>query len=258
MVFSDMAVARTIAGPAGDITLRTFVPETVDGVYLHIHGGGWVLGTAHQQDPLLENLARSRNLAVLSVDYRLAPEDPYPAGPDDCEAAALWLVEHARAEYGTGRLTIGGESAGAHLAVVTLLRLRDKHQLQPFGAANLVFGVYDLSQTPSSVNAKDTLVIDQLAMKWFADHFVPPARRREPDVSPIFGELHGMPPAIFTVGTLDPLLDDTLFMYSRWVAAGHEAQLAVYPGGVHGFTGHPIGIARDAYDGIGRFLQAAS
>ncbi|MBV8086264.1 MAG: alpha/beta hydrolase, partial [Chloroflexi bacterium] len=208
-----------------------------------------------QQDPLLDNLARSRNLAVLSVEYRLAPEDPYPAGPDDCEAAALWLAKHAQAEFGTDRLTIGGESAGAHLAVAVLLRLRDKYQLLPFAAANLVFGVYDLGQTPSSANARDTLVIDQLAMKWFADHFVPPARRREPDVSPMFAELQGMPPALFTVGTLDPLLDDTLFMYSRWVAAGNEAELAIYPGGVHGFTGHPIGIARDAYERAGRFLQ---
>ena len=258
LVLSNMAVDRTIAGPGGEVTLRTFVPQTIEGVYLHLHGGGWVLGNAHMQDTLLEGLAGSQHLAVLSVDYRLAPEFPYPAGPDDCEAAALWLARHAKSEYGTDRLLIGGESAGAHLAAVTLLRLRDRHQLRLFSAANLLFGVYDLSQTPSSVNATDTLIIDQLSMKWFADHFVAAERRREPDVSPLFAELRGMPPAIFSVGTLDPLLDDTLFMYSRWLAAGNEAELAVYAGGVHGFTGHPLTIGRQAYERIGRFLGNAT
>ncbi len=86
--------------------------------------------------------------AVLSVDHRLAPEHPFPAGPDDCEAAARWLVDRAEAEFGTARLLIGGESAGAHLSVLTLLRLRDRHGITgTFRAAHLTFGPYDLSMT---------------------------------------------------------------------------------------------------------------
>ncbi len=194
----------------------------------------------------------------MSVDYRLAPEHPYPAGPDDCESAALWLVKHARSELGNDRLLAGGESAGANLAVVTLLRLRDRHDFRGFGAANLVFGVYDLSGTPSGPLLGDNaLTMNDRSMGWFSDQYVPDAaRRREPDISPLWANLEGMPPALFTVGTLDPLLDDSLFMHARWLTAGNPANLAIYPGGPHGFISHPTPIAGQALDRIDRFLQS--
>src|SRR5271157_411769 len=115
-VFSARATTRTIPSPDGhDILLRIIAPPTPRGAYLHIHGGGWVLGGADMQDPMLERLADATNLAVVSVEYRLAPEHPYPAGPDDCEAAAAWLAAHAKAEFGSDAVTVGGESAGGHL-----------------------------------------------------------------------------------------------------------------------------------------------
>src|SRR5205085_4948857 len=117
---------RMIPGRAGDIPVRVFVPPTVRGVYLHIHGGGWVLGAFDQSDVALWKLARHAELAVVSVEYRLAPEHPFPAGPDDCEDAALWLIEHAADEFGVTDLCIGGESAGGPLAALTLLRIRDR------------------------------------------------------------------------------------------------------------------------------------
>jgi acetyl esterase len=138
---SPFAVERGIPGSDGEIGLRVFVPEHAEGVYLHIHGGGFVLGEACASDQRNEAISQNCNLAVASVDYRLAPEHPYPAGPDDCEAAALWLVANAQREFGSERLLIGGESAGANLAVVTLLRLRDRHGFGRFEAANLIFGV---------------------------------------------------------------------------------------------------------------------
>ena len=258
LMLSDMARERTIPGPAGEITLRTFVPDTVSGVYLHIHGGGWTLGAVNQQDPALEDMARTLNLAVASVEYRLAPEHPYPAGPDDCEAAALWLAKHAQAEFGSDRLLIGGESAGANLSVVTLLRLRDRHLLRPFQAANLVYGVYDASLTPSARRCpEDMLVLNRTAIEWFYDQYVPAERRRESDVSPLYADLAGLPSALFTVGTLDPLLDDSLFMATRWVAAGNVAELAIYPGGVHGFNLFPYALGRQAKERIYNFLRAA-
>src|SRR2546423_12341536 len=112
---------RAIAGRRGQVGLRVLVPDRVGGVYLYFHSGGWVLGAANQQDVRLWSLATRAGVAVVSVDYRLAPEHPFPAGPDDCEDAALWLVEQAQAEFGVSRLLIGGESAGAHLAALTLL-----------------------------------------------------------------------------------------------------------------------------------------
>lgn len=248
----------TIPGPGGELPLRVFVPpREVRGVYLHIHGGGWVLGRAHHQDPRNWHLATQLGLAVVSVDYRLAPEHPYPAAPDDCEAAARWVLEHSRQEFGADAFLIGGESAGAHLSVVTLLRLRDRHGYHGALAANLVYGVYDLRLTPSAANwGERPLILTTQTMRWFVDHFVPPERRTEPDVSPLFADLRGMPPALFTVGTLDPLLDDSLFMYARWVAAGNEAELAVWPGGVHGFNAFPNELDRRANERIDAFLAA--
>jgi acetyl esterase/lipase len=258
----DDARTRAIPGPAGDIPLRVFVPERVDGVYLHIHGGGWVFGAADQQDHLLHALATQAHVAVVSVDYRLAPEHPFPAAPDDCEAAAHWLVEHAARKFGSDRLLIGGESAGAHLAALTLLRLRDNQgAVAPFRAANLVFGAFDLGMTPSARTwGERNLVLSTPIIEWFADQFTPglsPEERRVPGISPLWADLRELPPALFTVGTLDPLLDDSLFMHARWRAVGNDAELLVYPESVHGFHAFPTGIAMMAIEAQLDFLRRA-
>ena len=246
---SARAVNRTIDGPAGPIRLRTFIPDQVDGVLFHIHGGAWLAGQPEMMDLLHEILMDTVNVAIVSVDYRLAPEHPYPAGPDDCEAAALWVIEHAREEYGSDRLLIAGESAGAHLAAVTLLRLRDEHGLADrFLGANLVFGAYDLSRTPSQRGvgiAPGTDILDGTGI--VLDLFLPgmtPEDRRAPDVSPLYADLAGMPPALFSVGTTDHLLDDTLFMASRWEVAGNQTELLVYPETPHGCIALPTVAAR--------------
>ena len=220
LVHSERATTRTIEGPGGPIELRVVAPENPAGVFLHLHGGGWALGGPDEQDALLDALCDVANVAVVSVGYRLAPEHPFPAGPDDCECAAQWLVEHAQAEFGTSRLLIGGESAGAHLAALTLLRMRDRHAaVGAFVGANLVFGVHDVAMTPSARSwGTRNLVINTPTMAWFADMFTPGMtddERRSPEISPLYADLRGMPPALFTVGTLDPLLDDTLFMAAR-------------------------------------------
>ena len=191
--------------------------EQPDGVLFHIHGGAWMAGSPEMMDQLHEIIVDTCRLAVVSVDYRLAPEHPYPAGPDDCEAAACWLLEHAGDVFGSDRLLIGGESAGAHLAAVTLRRMRDAHHaVDRFLGANLVFGAYDLSRTPSQRGVGVPPGRDILDGTGFPlDLFLPgmsDEKRRDPDVSPLYADLHGMPPALFTVGSNDHLLDDTLFM----------------------------------------------
>ena len=252
---------RLVPGRAGDVGVRVFLPREVTGVFLHVHGGGWVLGGADQQDVSLWRLATEARQAVVSVDYRLAPEHPYPAGLEDCEDAALWLVEHARSEFGTSSLSIGGESAGAHLAVLTLLKLRDRHGVRDaFGAASLVFGCYDLSMTPSQRRwGERYLVLSGPVMRWFTEQFLPdvdPEALRSPEISPLYADLAGLPPAQFVAGTLDPLLDDSLFMAARWEAAGNESRLLVYPEAVHGFTAFPIQVAEQANQARIDFLSA--
>jgi len=243
---SDKAVDRVVDGPNGPLRLREFRPERADGAMLHIHGGGWMTGEPALTDLLHEALSDHLHLAIVSVDYPLAPEHPYPAGPDDCEAAALWLIEHAAVEYGTDRLLIGGESAGAHLAAVTLLRLRDRHGAATrFCGANLVFGAYDLGPTPSAMGTGLEVGADLLdpdGMAFMRDQFTPGLtveQRRSPDLSPLYADLAGMPPALFTVGTADHLVDDTVFFADRWVLAGNSAELLVYPDAPHGCIALP-------------------
>jgi acetyl esterase len=258
---SKRARIVTIAGNGGHkIPLRVVVPDRPQGVYLHLHGGGWVLGAADLQDPMLERIAENAGLACVSVEYRLAPEHPYPAGPDDCEAAALWLVKNAKPEFGSDLLTIGGESAGGHLSAVTLLRMRDRHGFTGFKAANLVFGAFDLSMTPSQRSFGDErLVLRTIDIVKFADAYLPNVKeRRHPDISPLYADLRGLPPALFTVGTSDALLDDSLFMYGRWIAAGNQAELAIYPGGAHGFTSFPFALAASANARMDAFLARAT
>ncbi|MFJ1706908.1 alpha/beta hydrolase [Kitasatospora sp. NPDC088346] len=230
---------------ADGVKVRVFVPDHVDGVYLHLHGGGWAFGSADGQDERLWRLAEQARLAVVSVDYRLAPEHPFPAGPDDCEAAARWLVDHAAAEFGIRRLLIGGESAGAHLSVVTLLRLRDRHGITgAFRAANLLFGPYDLSMTPSQRSfGSRRLLSNTDTLRRTYELFTPgmgAEQRRDPEVSPLFADLAGLPPARIVVGTEDPLRDDSLFLAARWQAAGAPVQLGVVAGAMHGFTLFPL------------------
>lgn len=258
--FSTRAITRTIPGPGGhDIPLRIIAPDNPRGVYLHIHGGGWVLGAADMQDPLLERIADGAGLVVVSVEYRLAPEHVYPAGPDDCEAAALWLARNAKAEFGTEALTVGGESAGGHLSAVTVIRMRDRHGYSGFRGANLVYGAFDLSLTPSQRQFGETrLVLRTSDITQFANAFLPSVtERRDPDISPLFAKLGRLCPALFTVGTADALLDDTLFMHARWLAAGNAAELAIYPGGAHGFTLFPNKLAEQAEARMVTFLRQA-
>jgi acetyl esterase/lipase len=194
---------------------------------------------------------------VVSVEYRLAPEHPYPAGPDDCEAAAAWLARNACTEFGSDALTVGGESAGGHLAAVTVIRLRDRHGYTGFRGANLVYGAFDLSLTPSQRQFGETrLVLRTSDITQFGNAFLPSITdRRDPDISPLFADLKGLCPALFSVGTQDALLDDTLFMYARWIAAGNPADLAIHSGGAHGFTLFPNKLAEQAESRMVAFLQ---
>ena len=263
-VFLEEARDIAIAGRSGPIKVRLIRPDRrPTGIYLHIHGGGWTLGGHDMQDVALKQLANETGLAAASINYRLAPENPYPAGPDDCEDAVLHLLEHGPALLDApARFAIGGESAGAHLAVVTLLRLRDRHGItNRIAAANLAYGAYDMTGTPSQVLWGDrNLVLSTPIVIWFGNNFLPGTameQRRDPDISPLYARLHDMPPALFTVGTMDCLIDDSLFMAERWRVAGNLAEIAVYPEGVHGFNAYPTALARKANARQFEFLRSS-
>jgi len=253
---SPRATIISIDGPAGKLDLRVIAPDKPRGIFYHIHGGGWSIGANDQLDPVLERFADNCGMACLSVEYRLAPEHRYPAGPDDCEAAALWILREGTKRFGTSKLAIGGESAGAHLSAVTLLRLRDKHKVAPFSAALLNYGCFDLGMTPSARNwGEEKLVLPTSTIYGFRKCFLPPGTDMDnPDVSPLYADLRGMPAALFTCGTRDSLIDDTLFMAPRWLAAGNVAELALYPGACHGFVSIDFAQRDEAVKRMERFL----
>lgn len=253
---SPRARTMTIPGPAGPINLRILAPETVRGIYLHLHGGGWMVGSNDTWDDQLELFGREAGLVSISPDYRLAPEQVFPAAVDDCLAVASWLIDHAQAEFGSSWLSIGGESAGANLAASTLVRLRDEGKVAAIRAANLLFGCFDLSLTPSARRAEGTAFVDRTGLEQFTTAFGGGIDLRDPAISPLYADLRDLPPALFTVGSIDPLVDDSLFMHMRWQAAGNESQLAVYPGGLHGFNSLEGDLARAANEGMARFLNA--
>jgi acetyl esterase/lipase len=217
------------------------------GVYLEIHGGGFYMSRAERSDYRNRQLADAAGIAVVSVDYRLAPENPWPAAPDDCETAALWLLDEAEPRFGTSRLAIGGGSAGANLAMTTLLRLRDKDLIAPFVGAALQYGAFDLSlRTPAARKFADEYYL-QAYVGGVGD-------RTNPDISPLFADLHGLPPSLLTIGTKDPVLEDTLLMAMRLAAAGGDVDLRVYPESGHGFLGFPTEMARAANEDIEAWL----
>jgi acetyl esterase len=231
------------------IPLRVFVPTGTRprGVYFDIPGGGFYLGPTSGGERRNVALAESLGLVVVSVDYRLAPENPWPAAPDDCEAAALWIIDHAAVRFGTTNLVIGGSSAGATLAMTTLLRLRDSGHANHFLGAALQFGTYDLSgQTPAG-----RLIAEEFFHTAYVGHV---SDRTVPDISPIFGDLRDLPPILMMVGALDVLLEDNLAMAARLSAAGGDVDLRVNPESPHGFSGHATGMAQAALTGRDSWL----
>ncbi|WP_036173552.1 alpha/beta hydrolase [Massilia sp. 9096] len=233
------------------------------GVVLDYHGGGWVIGNARMNDALNMALVQACGVAVVSVDYRLATRAPIQHVMDDCLAAARWLLQGGLGDSFGGfdglPVFLVGESAGGHLAAATLLRLKAWPELLArIAGAVLYYGVYDLAGTPSVHSAgPDTLVLHGPGMVSSLRMLTPgltDAERRQAPLSPLFGDLSGLPPALLFAGQLDPLRDDSIEMAARWrTANAHDGahadahvnvQLHLLPEVPHGVIHFPIPMAQ--------------
>jgi acetyl esterase len=201
-----------LPGAAGAIRARRYVPRAEDRLPLvvYFHGGGWTIGDVETHDAQARMLANGAAACVLSVDYRLAPEHPYPAAFDDAVAALSWAAEHA-ADVGAdaSRLAVAGDSSGGNLAAAAALWARDEHG-PPLAGQCLIYPVVDLhAGTGSWAEHGDVPVLTNSAMRWYIDNYAPnTGAREEPYASPLLApDLRGLPPAIVATAGHDVLRD---------------------------------------------------
>lgn len=214
--------------------------------------GGFVIGSNASYDTYLTKLSEALSLTMVSVEYRLAPENPYPTGPNDCVDAALFALSTAgQTTLGAPLRVLGGESAGGWLAVATALCLRDEHGIDvdsQLAAIVAGYGIFDLTYTPSVYRHERAIVLSRQETFNFMEAafgHIPVSDRKDPKISPLYAKLDGMPPAQFLVGNIEPLLDDSVFMATKWQMAGNVTELCVVDGGCHAFTLIPMGTATE-------------
>lgn len=229
----DLAV-----GPTG-VRVREYRPAAADspGTVVFLHGGMWVIGDLDSHDRLCRRLVHAAGVAVIAVDYRRAPEHVWPAAVDDAVAVLRWVRDDADATIGgTGPLAVMGDSAGGLLATLACLRLREAGEPLP-ALQVLAYPNTDLTLSQPSVRSKGTgWGLDADSVAWGAELWVPaPARRADPDVSPLYADLRGLPPAIVVTAEHDPLRDEGDAYAARLAEAGVRVLHRCETGQLHGF-----------------------
>ena len=240
------AESRVIDSGGVPVAVRIIRPEgRAKGVVLDYHGGGWVIGNAQMNDNFNVAIVNTCDVTVVSVDYRLAVSTPIKEVMQDCLAAAQWLLTDK--EFANLPVIVVGESAGGHLAAATLLGLKPSPDLlQRVSGALLYYGVYDLTGTPSVRTAPpQTLVLDGPGIVDALRMLTPDLsdeERRQPPLSPLYGDFSDFPPALMFAGELDPLRDDTLDIAERWMQSA-PVEMHLLPSSPHGFIHFPTAIA---------------
>lgn len=232
---------HVIPGTAGaaDIPVRIYASSTDADLptIAFFHGGGWVLSSVDGHDSLTRRLAARTGALVVSAEYRLAPEHPFPAPHDDCWRATAWLAEHAASLGGDpNRLSVAGDSAGGNLAAGVALRARDEGLA--LASQLLIYPCIDDRQTrPSMTENAEGYFLSAVDMAWFWDHFVPAEHRDNPYAVPARAtDLTGVAPAHIQTAEFDPLRDEGEEWAERLNAAGSAATMTRFDGAVHGFV----------------------
>lgn len=202
-----------------------------DACVLYLHGGGYVIGSCNTHRPLASHLANRTGLPVLLVDYRLAPEHPYPAALDDALSTYEWLLTHG---FDSDRIVIAGDSAGGGLTLATLVALRDRGRPLPaLGVPMSPWTDLTLSgESMTSIGDRDPMVT-RPGLQRMADWYTVDADPAAPLVSPLFADASGLPPLLIQVGEVEVLRDDAVAFAARATAAGVDVTLEVWPEMIH-------------------------
>ncbi|HET6949490.1 MAG TPA: alpha/beta hydrolase [Acidimicrobiales bacterium] len=264
---AEMASVRDLVapGPGGDVPVRVYVPTADPGprpVLVYFHGGGWVIGSVETHESPVRALAAASGLTVVSVDYRLAPEHPFPAPLDDCLAAVRWVVANATdLDVDPARLAVGGDSAGGNLAAVVAQQLRGADRAPRFQL--LVYPVTDGEMAHASmVENAEGYFLTAPTMAWFWDQYVGSGDRTDPLASPLHAgdeALAGVAPALVITAEFDPLRDEGEAYAARLEAAGVRVTASRYDGMIHGFfsMGDLVPEGKAAIDEAAEALRAA-
>jgi acetyl esterase len=252
-----------LPGPHGQVPCRLYLPDRADNppLLVYAHGGGFVQGSLPSWDAMLRELVRQSGVAALSVDYRLAPEHRFPVAFDEM-VAMIGLAAREGAGLGIDprRLAIGGDSAGANLALAAALAARDADE-RGLGFMLLIYGCFSTdTESPSWQRFGQGAGLSQMQMRWIWETYLErPDQQADWRAAPILADLAGLPSARLIVGSLDPLLDDSRLLASRLEEAGVPYELNVYDGLNHGFIryGRLISAARRAVGDCAAALRKA-
>jgi acetyl esterase len=233
---------QTFPGPDGEISIRIYTPQG-NGPFpmlVFFHGGGWVIGDIESHDPVCRRLTNLTNCVVISVDYRLAPEHPFPAAPEDCYAALQWVATHASELRGDAtKIAVGGDSAGGTLSAVVAHMARDRGG-PPLAFQLLIYPATDMRMNTPSIEENATgYLLTKEDMIWFSNHYLPSAEDKlHPLASPyLASNLSGLPPALIITAEYDPLRDEGENYGTRLKEAGVPVTVSRYNGAIHGFVG---------------------
>jgi acetyl esterase len=246
-----------IPGRQGQIPIRIYTAEGsgVRPVIVYYHGGGWVVGNLETHDNVAGYLANASGGIVVSVDYRLAPEHPFPAAVEDAYAALEWASGNAAQLGGDpGRIAVAGDSAGGNLAAVVSLMARNEDGPRVSCQA-LIYPVTDLLsfETGSHRDFAAGFFLTKEAMEWFRSHYLQdPEDRRNPYASPLLAQDHGnLPPAVVVTAQFDPLRDEGEAYAAKLGQAGVPVEVIRYDGMIHGFVSF-LGLLDQAEDALDR------
>jgi acetyl esterase len=240
VVFDGISRDLTVDGAVGPLAARLYIPkdaaEPGPGM-IYFHGGGFVIGDLQTHDGLCRRLTQDSGVRILAIDYRLAPETPFPGAHEDALVAARWAFEHA-AEIGfdPARIALGGDSAGGNLAASTAIALRDEGRYRPAFQLLLYPAVQFTGETESMRRLSEDHFLTRKGMEWFARSLFGDGDRADPRASVILTpSLEGLPPALVVTAGFDPLKDEGRAYAERLQGAGVCAEHREYPGFIHGF-----------------------